>query len=327
MKKPRLNAPENLKIDAQKKDFSKNIKPIKKTEEKKEEKTSELKILPLPLQPVTVIGVIPKKTYKLKITATDIQCIASTDRDKIDDYEINQSVLYKAKGKIKRPISRDFNSYRLLTKRLNLSEEQLIETMLKGFVDDYIFEVPRSNRSGASHQAYVARAGVSRLIYGNYGKRENKDFFTKASSEFITIGAKEGAGRNLKNLNNSMVFQITQEELNDTNAEMIIYTLVSERSSEYSSDTIHYNHDGTETYVAIKDVLDILTGNRKLNATDPYLDGAIAKGIKFDKFDGFKLPLTKVNYPTKTILEGPIRARGKTAANKAALWIRFELID
>ena len=57
------------------------------------------------------------------------------------------------------------------------------------------------------------------------------------------------------------------------------------------------------------------------------MDSGVLKGIKLDHFDGTKMPLYQIDYKPKIILEGPLRARGATAANKAALWMRFELMD
>ena len=53
------------------------------------------------------------KVYRLKVTLTDIQSIVSLDRDNINDYGIQQYVVYKALGKEKEHISRDIRKFRV----------------------------------------------------------------------------------------------------------------------------------------------------------------------------------------------------------------------
>ena len=91
--------------------------------------------------------------------------------------------------------------------------------------------------------------------------------------------------------------------------------------------TLRYDFEKDEIEVSIRDVLAVLTGKRKLSATQPYFDQDIAKGIRFDNFGGFKMFLTKVNDPDKIILEGPIRKRTNSGKEKAAVWMRFELVE
>ena len=137
----------------------------------------------------------------------------------------------------------------------------------------------------------------------------------------------EGNARN-SNINNSVIFHITPEEYNDKNAEFILETWVKEYNG--SGKDLVLNNDPPRTTVAIKDVLDILTGIKTLKEDSKFkLDGGIAKGIYFDYFDGMKLPLTQVKGTSKTILEGVIRARnrGSSLTDKAAVWVRFELMD
>ncbi|MEO6682083.1 MAG: thiol-activated cytolysin family protein, partial [Ginsengibacter sp.] len=136
----------------------------------------------------------------------------------------------------------------------------------------------------------------------------------------------EGNARML-NINNSVIFHITPEEYNDKNAEFILETWVKEYNG--GSNDLVLNNDPPRVHVAIKDVLDILSGIKTLNANSSFkADAGIAKGVEFDYFDGTKLPLSKVN-SEKTILEGVIRARNKGAklTDKAAVWVRFELMD
>jgi hypothetical protein len=140
------------------------------------------------------------------------------------------------------------------------------------------------------------------------------------------IHVNQGNKRNA-NIDNSVIFHITPEEYNDKNAEFIINTWVKEYNG--GSNDLVLNNDPSQVKVAIKDVLDILSGVKNLNTTGSYkLDNSIGRGHQFDFFDGMKMPLTKVN-STKPILEGVIRARNKGAnlTDKAAVWVRFELID
>src|SRR5690606_19911100 len=298
------------RLDLRKKEEAKKVKPL--SEKPKVQKDAEaIQVLHTPMLQGTLVAVPPKqptKTYKLKITTTDIQCISSSDSDKIDDYEITQSIYYETKKGVKRPVKRTASAIR------DGIGDNSSESMLKWLVaNDNSFSGQFSPGS-EKHRNPVP--GLNTLVRFE----ENKQ-----------LHVKQGNGRGIKNINNSMTFEITQEELDDKQAKMIIYTRVIEKSSSslaivegFKSSDIFYNYDGYERAVALTDVLRILTGKRKLNATIPYFETTIAKGIKFDDFDGMVLPLTRVDYPDKIILEGPIRARGKTAANKAAIWVRFE---
>jgi len=51
--------------------------------------------------------------------------------------------------------------------------------------------------------------------------------------------------------------------------------------------------------------------------------------LRFDNFDNASLPLRKVDYSGRTILESPIRGRMRNRYNnrKAFIWMRFELVD
>lgn len=126
------------------------------------------------------------------------------------------------------------------------------------------------------------------------------------------------------NVNNSMVFDITHQDANDTQAELIIDTYVK----EYSSTDIVMNQDPRKTKVAIHDVLAILTGIKQINEDKSYFDGGVSKNLSFEHFDGGSLPLRNVNPSGKIILEGPIRARnrGPSSDEKAFVWMRFELV-
>lgn len=130
--------------------------------------------------------------------------------------------------------------------------------------------------------------------------------------------------RDYSNLNTSFVYTISETEMSDPNAKMLISTEVKEMSG---SSLLNFDFENIFTEVAIKDVLAVLIGKRPLYANKPYLDSDIAKGIKFDDFGGFKLYLTRVDYKDKVILEGPIRRRTTSGKEKAAVWMRFELVE
>lgn len=132
--------------------------------------------------------------------------------------------------------------------------------------------------------------------------------------------------RKMGNINNSIVFHISPDEFYDSNAEFLIHTEVKEYNT---SKDILLNLDPPRIKVAIKEVLSILNGIRPLQADSKFkLDDGIAKGMQFDYFNNNELPLANVG-GTKIILEGPIRARNndKNLTDKAAVWVRFELID
>lgn len=134
------------------------------------------------------------------------------------------------------------------------------------------------------------------------------------------------------NINNYMVFNITPEEANDTNAEFTLNTWVKEYSTDWygDRDDVVLNYDSRLKKVAIHDVLSILI-QKNTDSYDetPYKDGTVGDSQEFIDFDGTSLPLRQLDYPGKVILEGPIRARnpGPDSNEKAFVWMRFELID
>src|SRR5690606_2582333 len=54
---------------------------------------------------------LPPSNNKLKITLTDIQSIEAYDKDLIDDFGIQQYIVYKALGKEKKYVSRYINKF------------------------------------------------------------------------------------------------------------------------------------------------------------------------------------------------------------------------
>lgn len=232
------------------------------------------------------------KTIKLKVTLLEIQCAVSKDDDKIDDYGMTQHVWYKAKGKVKEPISTDIRKFTRNTK-CKLGGENTVWN------------------------------GSTALICGNRDRQ-------------IQVQESKVTEKRSPNINSSLVFNITPEEANDKNAEFLIDTWIKEYSSTTASNIFSnddydnvLNKDPRKMRVAIHDVLAILNGTKELRATNKYFDGDISQVLKFDNFDDASLPLRKVNYSGKTILEGPIRGRMRNRSNnrKAFVWMRFEIID
>ncbi|MBA6152010.1 hypothetical protein [Gelidibacter maritimus] len=243
-------------------------------------------------EPTTKTMWKPIPNVKLKVTLLEIQCAVSKDDDKIDDYGITQHVKYKANGKIKSPISRDIKKF-------------------------------RNNRKCKPGDQNSYWAGSTALICGNRDRQ-------------IQVQESKVTDRRSPNINNSVIFEITPDEANDRNAEFTIDTWIKEYSSTTLSNILVredydnvLNKDPRKMRVAIYDVLAILNGTKDLNASHTYFDGDVSQSLKFDNFDNASLPLRKVSYSGRTILEGPIRGRMRNAHNnrKAFVWMRFELVD
>lgn len=243
-------------------------------------------------EPTTKTMWKPTPNLKLKVTLLEIQCAVSKDDDKIDDYGITQHVKYKANGKIKNPISRDIKKF-------------------------------RNNRKCKPGDQDRYWAGSTALICGNRDRQ-------------IHVQESKVTDRRSPNINNSVIFEITASEANDKNAEFTIDTWIKEYSSTTLSNLLLredydnvLNKDPRKMRVAIHDVLAILKGTKELNATHKYFDGDVSQSLRFDNFDNASLPLRKVSYSGRTILEGPIRGRMRNAHNnrKAFVWMRFELVD
>ena len=282
------------------------VKIGRKATPTKEEKKDSVNTIILAPPMIMAKGVVYKalKVYKLKITLMGIQCIASSDSDKKDDYGIQQHIYYKANSKIKRPVSKDIKKF-----KADCDDR----------IDDGNLYINGGDNLHGKAKKDIVWEGANALLCGDYKNQ---------------IHVEQGRDRS-SNINNSMTFHISQAEYDDSTAEMIINTTVTEYNSTLDRNIIMfgsnnnrtYNYDGRKKDVAIKDVLDILTGKRDIYPTKPFMDSGVLKGIKLDHFDGTKMPLYQIDYKPKIILEGPLRARGATAANKAALWMRFELMD
>ena len=131
--------------------------------------------------------------------------------------------------------------------------------------------------------------------------------------------------RNRNMINNSLVFNVTLNELNDPNASFKIFTWLK----EYSTTTLGSNNDkvlmnNDPINVKISEVIKILLGLKSLNPTANFPDLTIGRGVKFHDFnDG--LMLAKIRDLTPMVLEGPIRVG--SPGQKAAVWVQFELIN
>ena len=280
--------------------IGRTVKPVKK---EKKDTVKAVVVAPMPMRMATAVMATPAKTYKLKVTLMGIQCIASSDGNKTDNYGIQQHIFYTANGKIKRPVSKDINKFKadcdddIDTGQM---EQQKEATTINLHTD-----TPKLRKS---------TEGANALLCGSHSRQ---------------IHVKQGRARST-NINNSMTFHISQAEYDDRNAKMSINTTVTEFNAPGAlggNNNRTYNYDGRKKDVAIKDVLDILTGKIKINPTKIFMDSGVLKDTKLDHFDGITMPLYQLDYKSRVILEGPLRARGATAANKAALWMRFELVD
>ena len=256
----------------QQKELDKAVEEIKNTPKK-------ATILTTPVF-VQGVAVLPK-TYKLKITTTDVQSIKTSNKRPMQDiYNIKQKIAYVVGGKTMVPTDGIFKSYKFSP----------------------INELHGPGRHvGQGTQYYY-------LLQ------------TSSFSNYIRVSTFD---RLAKNINASFIYTISESELNNPDAKMIIHTSLSEEN--YS--TLNFDFEENDIEVSIREVLAVLTGKRKLSATQPYFDHDIAKGIRFDDFGGFKMYLTKVNEPDKIILEGPIRRRTNSGKEKAAVWMRFELVE
>lgn len=155
-------------------------------------------------------------------------------------------------------------------------------------------------------------SGATALICGNSDRQIH-----------VTV-SKKVDGTRTANIDNSMIFDITHQQANDTGAEFLIDTYVK----EYSNPDIVMNQDPRITKVAIHDVLAMLTGLKNVEKDSKFFDGSVSPSLQFHDFDGVSLPLRNVKESGEMVLEGPIRARNKgpSSDEKAFVWMRFELV-
>lgn len=132
--------------------------------------------------------------------------------------------------------------------------------------------------------------------------------------------------RNRNMISNSLVFEITLNELNDPNASFKIFTWMKEYSTTAlgsNDDKVLMNNDPIS--VKIKDVVEILLGLRNLDANTNYHDTTIGKGVRFHNFGSGFMHLADIQkLSNKKVLEGPIRVG--SPGQKAAVWVQFELL-
>lgn len=122
-------------------------------------------------------------------------------------------------------------------------------------------------------------------------------------------------------INNSLVFNISHDEFADPNAQFKIYTWLKEYTD--GNDKVLANN--TAISVKIKEVLEILSGVRKLDMNTSFEDGQIGTGTKFHSFGTGNLMLANIQNLSNLVLEGPIKLGSQ--GQKAAAWISFELVD
>ncbi len=132
--------------------------------------------------------------------------------------------------------------------------------------------------------------------------------------------------KNLKNIMNSVVFEISPEEANDENAKFEVETWVK----EYSSKDILMNNDfGMTQKIPIHFVLAELQGISQAEFSENYGKDSQLSG-DYNNFENEYTAMTKivVSATGETYLDAVFRARNKgDLREKAFLFLRFELID
>lgn len=160
---------------------------------------------------------------------------------------------------------------------------------------------------------------INPLIIGNRGRQ---------------IHVKGGVyvmNRNRLMIDNSLVFDIRLDELDDPNASFEIYTWLKEYSSklDYSLSTVTDDKvllNNASISVKVKDVIEILQGRVNLIEKATFPDPMIAKGVKFHNFGPGFMHLANIRKTTPLVLEGPIDANSSKDYG-AAVWVQFELIE
>lgn len=146
------------------------------------------------------------------------------------------------------------------------------------------------------------------------------------------IHAKENADlkkRDRNMINNSLVFHITPDELNDPDAVFVIFTWLKEYTSnpkfigKANEDRVLLNNKPVK--VKIKDIVEILYGLRSLKENTTFPNADIGKGAKFHSFGPDFLRVANIQKKTSLVLEGPIPIVYAEAV--VAVWMQFELLD
>ena len=139
--------------------------------------------------------------------------------------------------------------------------------------------------------------------------------------------------RNRGMINNSLVFDISLEELDDPNASFQIFTWLKEYSHRFagiqgSTPDNKVLLNNKPVTVKIKEVIEILQGRRNVNETATFPNVKIGKGIKFHNFGPGFMYLANIQKKTPLVLEGPIPCNeAPYQLGLAAVWVQFELLD
>ena len=140
--------------------------------------------------------------------------------------------------------------------------------------------------------------------------------------------------RNRNMISNSLVFQITSKELEDTYASFKIYTWLKEYSStNYGIKTVNNDKVLTNNVpisVKVKDVIEILSGVKSLNPDrnhgDPSFPSSIGGELIYRDFGSGHLRLANIQKLNPMVLEGPIIAHNSSLTT-VFVWVQFELVD
>src|SRR5690606_15437581 len=131
-------------------------------------------------------------------------------------------------------------------------------------------------------------------------------------------------------INNSLVFHITPEELNDPNASFEIFTWLKEYSSKATitgtknEDKIFLRNEPIK--VKIKDIVEILYGINQSKERHRIFGFPFVKDILFHYFGPNFLPVANIQKKTPLVLEGYIQATPLILTD-VAIWVQFELLQ
>lgn len=131
------------------------------------------------------------------------------------------------------------------------------------------------------------------------------------------------------NINNSIILNITPEQLNDPNAVFSIHTYLKEYTTKASVSIFGGGSDDKVLYnsridVKIQEVLAHLLNHSFENFTNSYYDTAITSRSDFYKYGTSGNVMWLAPGPSGS-LEGPIRLG--SIGQKAATWINFEILN
>ena len=221
----------------------------------------------------------PPSNNKLKVTLTDIHSIKGYDKDHLDDFGIQQYIVYKALGKEKKYASRQINKF---PERIDMPGQvpNIINPLIKGDMNNQIHVWERTRLS-----------------------MRNRDM-----------------------IDNSLIFHITSEELNDPKASFEIFTWLKEYSSDIINGRMDWTYmDNKSVKVKIKDVVEILQGRIDLNENTTIPELGIVEEVRFHNFGFDFMKLANIRKKKPLVLEGPIYHIEKKFI--VAVWVQFELIE